>query len=170
MLWLYLLGIVTFLGIVVRRLLRKQKPLNDQVYSWRVAIDHISSGVAWIPASGNLHSMNPALTNMLGATAEDLAGRDWLQMFPRDERLRVEQVYRQMLLAGIASLRVSTVHENGLETPREVLMVAVHDHRMRFTGHHCIVERVVDDGLDAGHVQTGARSQASRSQFATLSS
>jgi PAS domain S-box-containing protein len=170
MLWLYLLGVVTFLSIVVRRLMRKQKPLNDEVYSWRVAIDHVNSGVAWIPASGNLHSMNPALANMLGATAEELAGRDWLQMFPRSERLRVEQLYRQMLLAGIASLTVATVHECGLETPREVRMVAVHDHKMRFTGHHCIIERASEEGREAGHAQKGARLQGSQAQFATLSS
>jgi PAS domain S-box-containing protein len=169
MLWLYLLGIVTFLGIVVRRLWRKQKPLNDEVYSWRVALDHVNSGVGWIPVSGSLHSMNPALAHMLGATAEDLAGSDWLRMFPQEERSRVEKTYRQMLLAGIASLRVATVDSRGVETAREVLLVAVHDHKMRFTGHHCIVERILDDGADGRRFEDAA-ARVSSPEFATLSS
>jgi len=169
MLWLYLLGVVTFLGIVVRRLWRKQKPLSDEVYSWRVALDHVNSGVGWIPATGSLHSMNPALAHMLGSTAEGLAGSDWFRMFPQPERLRVEKTYRQMLLAGIASLQVATVDARGIETPREVLLVAVHDHKMRFTGHHCIVERILDDGSDGGRLER-AYERASAPEFATLSS
>jgi PAS domain S-box-containing protein len=164
MLWLYLLGIVTILGIVVRRLLRKQKPLNDEVYSWRVAIDHVSSGVAWIPATGKLRSMNPALTEMLAATPEELAGRDWLIVFARSERQRVEQVYSQMLLAGIASISAATVDARGVETQRNVLLVAVHDHKMRFMGHHCIVEQIWDEGSDEPRIRV------SGAEFATLSS
>jgi PAS domain S-box-containing protein len=162
MLWLYLLGIVTFLGIVVRRLLRRQKPLSDEAYSNRVAIDHVNSGVAWIPANGSLHSVNPALAQMLGATADELAGCDWLRMFAESDRFRVEQVYRQMLLAGIASLDASTVDSRGAEIPREVRLVAVHDHKMRFMGHHCIIERIFDS--EDVHLRV------SGAEFATLSS
>jgi PAS domain S-box-containing protein len=170
MLWLYLLGIVTILAIVVRRLLRKQQPLNDELYSKRVAIDSVSSGVGWIPAKGQLHSMNPALAQMLRATAEDLEGREWLQMFAESDRARVEQVYSQMLLAGRASLSAATIDASGLETQREVLLVAVHDHKMRFMGHHCIIERVSEDGHEARHLQKSTRSQVFSAQFATLSS
>jgi len=170
MLWLYLLGIVTFLSIVVRRLLRRQKPLIDELYSKRVAIDSVSSGVAWIPANGTLHSMNPALAQMLAATPEQLGGREWLQMFAESDQPRVEQVYSQMLLAGKASLSAATVDARGVEIPREVLLVAVHDHKMRFMGHHCIVDRVSEDGREAGRSQQAARSQVSAPEFATLSS
>jgi PAS domain S-box-containing protein len=170
MLWLYLLGIVTFLAIVVRRLLRQQKPLSDELYSHRIAIDSVSSGVAWIPASRDLRSMNPALAQMLGATPEELWGRDWMQMFAESDRPRVEQVYSQMLLAGKASLSAATVDARGVESRREVLLVAVHDHKMRFMGHHCIIEQASDDGRAAGYSQKGGRAQVSRAQFATLSS
>src|SRR5580704_17911172 len=109
MLWLYLLALVTFLAIVVRRLYRRQKPLSDELYSNRIAIDSVRSGVAWIPASGSLRSMNPALAQMLGSTPEELWGRDWMQMFAESDQPRVEQVYRQMLLAGKASINAATV-------------------------------------------------------------
>jgi len=172
MLWLYLLAIVTILGIVVRRLLRKQKPLSDEVYSWRVAIDHVCSGVAWVPANGCLHSMNPALTQMQGATAEELTGRPWLGLFAESDQPRVEQVYSRMLLAGVASTNAATVDAWGIETEHEVRLVAVHDHKMRFMGHHCIIEslpRVSGDGRNAAHLGA-ARSQAAAPEFATLSS
>jgi PAS domain S-box-containing protein len=114
--------------------------------------------------------MNPALAQMLGSTPEELWGRDWMQMFAESDQPRVEQVYRQMLLAGKASINAATVDPRGVESPREVLLVAVYDHKMRFKGHHCIIERASDDGRAAGYLQKGARAQVSRAQFATLSS
>lgn len=179
MLWLYLLGIVTFLGIVVRRLLRRLKPLDDELYSKRIAIDHVSSGVAWVPASGGLYSVNPALAQMLGATPAELAGRDWLQMFAESERPRVRQVYAETLLARHASLRTITVDVGGVETPREVRLVAVYDRRMRLMGHHCIIEAVSDQSREASRRKSarrilenlgGKRTQVSRAQSATLAS
>jgi PAS domain S-box-containing protein len=162
MLWLYLLGVVTVLTIAVRRLLRKQKPLSDEVYSNRVAIDHVHSGVAWVRATGRVHSLNPALTQMLRTTGEKISGSDWMEMFAKSDRAHLEEVYRQMLLGGIVSLTASTVDSRGSEIPREVTLVAVHDHKMRFVGHHCIVERIVDP--EESH------SRVSRTEFATLSS
>lgn len=147
MLWLYLLGIVTVLTIAVRRLHRKQKPLIDELYSKRIAIDHVSSGVAWVPADGRLGSVNLPLASMLGETAEKLAGRNWLEIFPACERSRVEEAYSQMLLAGIASLETVTLDTRGVETARSVVLVAVHDHKTRLAGHHCIVERVSREEL-----------------------
>ena len=85
--------------------------------------------------------MNPALAQMLGSTPEELWGRDWMQVFAESDRPRVEQGYRQMLLAGKASINAATIDARGVESPREVLLVAVHDHKMRFKGHHCIIER-----------------------------
>jgi PAS domain S-box-containing protein len=162
MLWLYLLGIATFLGIVARRLWMRQKPLNDELYSKRVAIDHVSSGVGWVTANGKLDSLNAPLSQMLGASAEELAGRDWLRIFPEDERRRVSEAFSQMLLAGIASIDTRTIDANGRETPRSALLVAVHDHKMRLMGHHCILER-------AGSVASG-QAREHRNEFATLAS
>jgi PAS domain S-box-containing protein len=179
MLWLYLLGIVTFLGIVVRRLLRKQGPLKDEVFSWRVAIDHVNSGVAWIPASACLHSVNPALAKMLGATAEELAGRNWLRLFAESDRPRVEQAYSQMLLARVASIKAATLDAWGIETPHDLRLAAVYDHKMRFMGHHCIIEPVSEEGRQASRQKSvrrirenleAARPKVPRTQFATLSS
>src|SRR5215467_13383492 len=90
MLWLYLLGIVTVLTIVVRRLWRRQKPLDDAVFSHRVAIDHVSSGVAFIRENGELHTVNPALASMLRSSQSELEGKSWLEMFARTDRPMVE--------------------------------------------------------------------------------
>ncbi len=46
---------------VLRRVLRRQAPLSDELYSKQVAIDHVHSGVAWVRADGTLGSVNPAL-------------------------------------------------------------------------------------------------------------
>jgi PAS domain S-box-containing protein len=149
MLWLCLLGIVTVLTIAVRRLLRRQKPLDDAVFSNRVAIDNVRSGVAWVPEGGQFLMVNPALADLLRTTQHDLAGKNWMEIFPQSERALVEEKFSQMLLAGRASLETLTRDSYGHEAPRDVVLVAVHDHKMRFAGHHVIVERVVeqDHGL-----------------------
>lgn len=139
MLWLYLLGAVTFLTIVVRRLLRRQNPLLDEVFSKRIAIDHVHDGVAWVTADGRIDYVNPALARMLDASAEQLKGRPWFEMFVRDERTRLDDAYSQMLLAGKATMDGNVIDSRGAVVRRNVLMVAVHDHKMRLAGHHCIV-------------------------------
>jgi PAS domain-containing protein len=179
MLWLYLLGIVTVLTIVVRRLLQKQKPLTDELYSKRLAIDHVSSGVAWVPAGGRLGSVNLSLANLLSASAEQLAGRNWLEIFPASERSRLEEAYRQMLLAGIASIDTVTLDVRGVATARSVVLVAVHDHRTRLAGHHCIIERCAREELRLKDVRSedlqipskgaGASSEDVRTAFANMS-
>ena len=58
MLWLYLLGAVTGLSIALRRVLRRQKPLNDELYSTKVAVNHVQSGVAWVRADGKIGSIS----------------------------------------------------------------------------------------------------------------
>jgi PAS domain S-box-containing protein len=151
MLWLYLLGIVTALTIAVRRLLRRQKPLIDELYSERIAIDNVSSGVAWITKDGLLRMVNPAFAETLCTTQKQLEGLSWLEIFPQDERANVEEKFSQMLLAGRTSLEAYTRDSRGNETLHSVLLVAVHDHKMRLRGHHCIVERIFesDSGLEA---------------------
>ena len=170
MLWLYLLGVATFLGIVVRRLMRLQKPLNDELYSKRVAIDHVSSGVAWVSTNGNLYSLNTSLSQMLGASQESLKGSNWLLMFAKDERHRLQEGYSQMLLSGIASLDTRLLDTFGGESDREVVLVAVHDHKTRFMGHHCIVERVISERGRANAAAHNSVESDAQTEFATLSS
>lgn len=143
MLWLYLLGLVTFLTIVVRRLVRRQKPLSDELYLKTLAIDHVHDGVAWVRADGRIGYANPSLARMAGTPADELKNRTWFHMFTPEERTRMEDAYAQMLLAGRASFEANLVNSQGEVTRRNLLLVAVHDHKTRFAGHHCIVENRV---------------------------
>ena len=152
MLWLYLLGAVTFLIIVLRRVLKRQKPLYDELYSTRVAIKHVHSGVAWIQANGNVGFMNESLGNLVVAKDVEIAGREWYTLFPTAEQARVREAYTQMLLAGIASL--DTLLERPGQQPLAVnlRLVAVHDHKARLVGHHALIhdvsrERALEDQL-----------------------
>ena len=146
MLWLYLLAVATFLGIVVRRLLRRQKPLIDDLYYKRVAIDHVRDGVAWVTGGGRVSYVNPSLSRMLDAAPEQLYGKPWFEMFVPEERGRVQDAYSQMLLSGKAWLDAKVVDSRGVVTLRGLLLVAVHDHKMRLAGHHCILNDAVRVG------------------------
>ena len=110
MLWLYLLGAVTFLVIALRRVLQRQKPLNDELYSNKVAIEHVHSGVGFVKADGKFGFVNQSLADSLRSKPEDLIDHEWYMMFPQRERNRVKEAYTQMLLQGIATLGIVINH------------------------------------------------------------
>jgi PAS domain S-box-containing protein len=140
MFWLYLLGVVTFLIIVLRRVLRRQGPLRDELYAKKVAIDHVHSGVAWVPEDGKLGWLNPALPQALQIEPKDLMGHAWYELFAAEEHERMRAAYREMLLMGKASLQARGLRADGTFAWFDVLLVAVHDNRARFVGHHCLIE------------------------------
>lgn len=146
MFWLYLLGAVTVLSIALRRVLQRQNPLADEVYSTKVAFDHLQSGVAWVRADGVLSAVNSSLATSLSANPKTLVGRQWLEIFPKEERNRVEEFYSQMLLSGITQFDTYGRRADGTYAWLNVMLVAVHDHKMRFVGHHCLV-------LDSTHTR-----------------
>jgi PAS domain S-box-containing protein len=138
MFWLSLLAAITVLVIALRRVLRRLKPLDDQLYSSKVAIDHVHSGVAWVRADGTIGSMNPSLVGSLGIDRGELDGHDWLSMFPEAERANVREAHSQMLLLGIASMDIFVERPDGTQAWLSMAMVAVHDYRARYVGHHCL--------------------------------
>ena len=139
MLWLYLLGAVTFLIIVLRRVLRRQKPLSDELYSTRVAIKHVHSGVAWVQQDGKIGFANESLADLTGVRADDTAKRDWYTLFPSAEHNRVREAHTQMLLSGIASLDTLLERGGGRTDAVNLRLVAVHDHKARLVGHHALI-------------------------------
>jgi PAS domain S-box-containing protein len=148
MLWLYLLAAVTCLVILLRRLKKRIIPLDDELYSKNVAIEHVNTGVAWISAEGKIGAVNPALARSLEASQEALVGIDWCNIFAPAERDRARAAFSQMLLMGKATFEAHGLRANSTLCWFEVLLVAVHDHKMRFVGHHCIAEdRTRERGL-----------------------
>jgi hypothetical protein len=51
----------------------------------------------------------------------------------------VKEAYTQLLLAGIANLDTLIEPADGRHQPVHLRMVAVHDHKLRLVGHHCII-------------------------------
>jgi PAS domain S-box-containing protein len=139
-LWLYLLGAVTVLVIALRRVLRRQAPLSDELYSKQVAIDHVHSGVAWVRADGTVGSVNPALAQSLRAIPAELVGRDWHTLFPESERDEVQEAYSQALLRGKISREATALRVDNTVAPVNLMLVTIHDHKSRFVGHYCLIE------------------------------
>jgi PAS domain S-box-containing protein len=137
--WLYLLGLSVLLTIALRRVLAQQKPLKDEVYMKTVAIEYVQTGVAWIRADGKIRSANASLGNTLGGEPRTLVGRDWYEMFAPQDRRNLEEAYSQMLLVGKATLEANGRWIDSPCSGLEVLMVAIHDHKMRFVGHYCLL-------------------------------
>jgi PAS domain S-box-containing protein len=140
MFWLYLLAAVTVLGIALRRVLRRQTPLGDALYSKSVAVEHVHSGVAWVRADGKIGSVNQSFAMTFRCTPEQLKDQLWLTLLAENDRERARAAYSQMLLAGIDSLDCHGVRTDGSLAWLNVRMVAVHDHHMRFAGYHCLIE------------------------------
>ena len=151
-LWLYLLALVTFLTIALRRVLRRQIPLSDELHVKTVAIEHVHSGVAWVRQDGTIGSINGAFAATLNAVPRELVGRDWYEIFSQQDRARMKEAYSQMLLLGKANLEVHAKRTDGTYAGLEVLLVAQHDHKSRFVGHHCLAadrtrERILEEQL-----------------------
>ena len=138
-LWVYLLGLSVLLVIALRRVLALQNPLKDEVYMKTVAIEHVQSGVAWVRADGKIRSINASFANALGGEPRKIMGRDWYELFAQQDRNKMQEAYSQMLLIGKATLDVDGRRADGSPSGLELLMVAIHDHKMRFEGHHCLV-------------------------------
>lgn len=139
MLWLYLLGAITVLCIALRRVIHRQTPLADEVYSTKVAFDHLQSGIAWVNSDGLLGTVNSSLAATLDSQPKALAGRDWLDIFPKQDRERARESYSRMLLIGVTEFNAHGQRYDGTLAWLNVKLVAVHDHKMRFVGHHCLV-------------------------------
>ena len=149
-LWVYLLGLSVLLVIALRRVLALQNPLKDEVYMKTVAIEYVQSGVAWVRADGKIRSINASFANTLGGEPKKIMGRDWYELFAQQDRNKIQEAYSQMLLLGRATLEVHGRRMDGSYSGLEVLMVAIHDHKMRFVGHHClVVDRTREKVLEA---------------------
>ena len=150
--WLYLLGLVTLLTIVLRRVLRRLIPLNDELHVKSVAIEHVHSGIAWVRQDGNIGSINASFAATLNAVPREFIGRDWYEIFCQQDRPRMKEAYSQMLLHGKANLEVHAKRADGTYAGLEVLLVAQHDHKSRFIGHHCLAadrtrERLLEEQI-----------------------
>jgi PAS domain S-box-containing protein len=117
----------------------RQNPLNDELYSKTVAIEHVQSGVAWIRPDGEIKTMNAAFAEILSGHAKDFLGKDWYGLFAPQELERLKEAYSQMLLLGKTNVQAFGKRADGTFAGLEVRLVAVHDHKMRFVGHHCLV-------------------------------
>lgn len=140
MLWLYLLGLATFLTIALRRVRKRQKPLDDELYSKTIAIDYVQSGVAWVREDGTFGSVNQSFARTFNFAPRELIGKEWHKMFPPDLHDQVRNHYSQMLLMGTAVFDAPGERADGSLLWLNVRLVAVHDHHMRFAGHHCLVD------------------------------
>lgn len=136
----------TVLVIALRRVLRRQNPLSDELYSTKVAFEFLQSGVAWVRADQRVGAVNASLARTLNAEASTMVGQDWLAMFPVPEHDRVRAAYSAMLLKGKTEFDAYGQRADGTYAWLNVLLVAVHDGKLRFAGHHCLV-------LDSTHAR-----------------
>jgi PAS domain S-box-containing protein len=149
-LWVYLLGLSVLLGIALRRVWAAQNPLKDEVYMKNVAIEHVQSGVAWVRADGTVRSINQSLATTLAAVPRELVGREWYELFAVQDQPAIQEAFSQLLLLGKATIEVRGRRRDGTYAGLEMLMVAIHDHKMRFVGHHClVVDRTREKVLEA---------------------
>jgi hypothetical protein len=139
MLWLYLLAAVTALCIALRRVLQRQTPLSDEPYSSNVAFDRLQSGVAWVRVDGTLGMVNASLAATLCADPAALVGRNWLDLFAKLDQDRAQESCTRMLLLGVTEFSAYAQRVDSTYAWLNVRLVAVHDHKMRYVGHHCLV-------------------------------
>jgi PAS domain S-box-containing protein len=154
--WVYLLGLAILLVIALRRVLARQGPLNDELFAKTVAIEHVQSGVAWVRPDGTIKTINASFASTLGALQRELLGRDWYDMFAPHDRKPIQEGFSQMLLLGKYSLDVQGRRMDGTHADVELLLVAMHDHKMHFVGHYCLIADRTRERLLEGQLTSGA--------------
>jgi PAS domain S-box-containing protein len=140
MLWLILLAVAVCLLIALRRVLRRQSPLDDELYSKSVAVDHVHSGVAWVRTDGTFGSVNQSFAATFNMQPKDFAGQEWYKAFSKKDHARVRESYSEMMLMGMTTLEAAGERKDGSTTWLNVRLLAVHDGHMRLVGHHCMIE------------------------------
>jgi PAS domain S-box-containing protein len=140
MLWIILLAVATCLTIALRRVLRRQKPLNYELYAKTVAVDHVRSGVAWVRADGTFGSVNQAFAKVFDRAPKSLVGQEWYEAFNKDDHARLRQAYGDALLMGITTVDTDGVRVDGSRLRMHVRLVVVHDPRLRFVGLLCMLD------------------------------
>jgi PAS domain S-box-containing protein len=138
--WLILLGVVTVLVIALRRVKRRQTPLDDELYSKRIAVDYVQSGVAWVRADGTFGSVNQSFAQVFDKEPRDFAGQEWYKVFSPKEHARIRESYSQMILLGMVTFEAPGIRADGSAAWLNVRLVAVHDSHTRLVGHHCLIE------------------------------
>ena len=139
-LWLILLAVAVGLGIALRRVLRRQSPLNDELYSQQVAVAHVQSGVAWIRADLTFGSVNQSFADTFKILPRDFTGREWYKIFGPDDHTRIRESYAEMMLRGVTSFEAEGERSDGSLAWLRVRLVAVHDSHLRFVGHQCMID------------------------------
>lgn len=137
--WIWFYGLSTLLGILYRRLWKKQAPLNNELTANRVAIEHVQSGIAWVKEDGVIGLVNPSLANSLSIRADKLEGGQWLDLFPVSERHRIQKAYSEALLAREMTLSTYLERADGSHAPINLCLVPVHDEKSQHLGHHCLI-------------------------------
>ena len=143
-LWLYLLGAVTFLVVVLRRVLHRHGSTErrDLLGRSKSRIDHVHSGVAWVRADGMVGSVNPALATTLrifrGSCWE---GNGKISSLPGSPEGAKGATARHCSDGQGNSARKRTRNGRMARWRRsDVLLVTIHDHKSRLVGHYCLME------------------------------
>ncbi len=140
-LWLYLLAAVTVLLIALRRVLHRQAPLSDELFSKQVAIDHVYIAASHgCDSDGTVGSINPALAKTIGALPKEILGQHWEKLFPENERAHVREAYSRALLGGKISISTVAQRTDGSQARVDVLLVTIHDSKTRLVGHYCLMD------------------------------
>jgi PAS domain S-box-containing protein len=142
MLGLYLLEIAIVLIVLLRRTQRRLKPLRNELSAKDRIVSQIQTGVACVRKDGNIGWLNPAIAEFLQIASQDLTGHEWYELFTPEDRARVREDYRQMLLIGKLSLKARGLRADGSFVWFDVQLIPLRRRWKRFAGHHCLVTDV----------------------------
>jgi PAS domain S-box-containing protein len=100
----------------------------------------VHSGVAWVRGDGTYGLVNPSFAKTFQLEQRNFIGGEWYKVFQPEEHARVCDSYSQSMLMETIAFEASGELADGKTVWLDVRLVAVHDHHMRFLGHHCMIE------------------------------
>jgi len=102
-------GLVTGMAFGLRDVteeLRAKRELARSEEQFRMAIQGAPEGVAVTDSHDRIVQANPALSELMGTTAEALIGHRFREFIPEEERASVEDLRSRLLLGELESMRI----------------------------------------------------------------
>jgi PAS domain S-box-containing protein len=99
------------------------------------ALEAAAEGIAFVDVQGRYTSANPAYTEMVGCTREEIIGTFWIDTVHPDDLNEMHVAYSQMIESGKSTIEVRGVRRDRSLFDKQVTLVRLQEADGSFAGH-----------------------------------
>lgn len=119
-----------------------RKKAEADLLELSLALSNALEGIAQIDNQGEFLTTNRAFANQLGYAGDDLIGVHWQNIVVPSSLDKLRAADERLKEAGKASFDAQGLRKDGTTFHAEVTVVAIHDDKGQFVGHHCFMKDI----------------------------